>query len=381
LVYWRLWGVRPVCSPPLEGTTIEDGSREIALLSAMVNSSDDAIVGKTTDGVIATWNEGAEAMYGYRAEEIVGRPMAVLCPLDRVGEIQEILERIRRGERVSHFETMRRRKDGTTFPASLTVSPAYDGAGVMVGASSIGRDITESRRRTDELDQANQNLEAFTYSVSHDLRAPLRAMTGFSAALQEEYRDVLGEAGRGYAERIQAAGDQMACLIDDLLHLSQALRAGIRPQPVDLGAEVAQIAGDLQRGEPGRSVRFVIQRPVEIMADRTLIRTVLENLVGNAWKFTARRQDALIEFGAVLDAGAAVCCFVRDSGAGFDPAYADKLFAPFERLHTAGEFPGTGVGLASVRQIVERHGGRVWAQGAVGEGATFFFTLDTREMP
>jgi signal transduction histidine kinase len=173
----------------------------------------------------------------------------------------------------------------------------------------------------------------------------------------------------------------MARLIDDLLRLSRVLRAPMHLQAVDLGAEVAQIAADLQRGEPGRSVRFVIQRPVEVQADRTLIRTVLENLVGNAWKFTSHRQDGLIEFGTAPDEGAPVCCYVRDNGAGFDPAYADKLFAPFERLHAASEFPGTGVGLSSVEQIVERHGGRVQAQGAVGEGATFYFTLDTREMP
>jgi PAS domain S-box-containing protein len=326
--------------PLLEETKTDRGSAErLALLSAIVNSSDDAIVGKTTDGVITSWNRGAQDIYGYQPEEVIGRPMAILCPLDRVGEIQDILERIRRGERVSNFETVRRRKDGTTFPASVTVSPAYDGDGAMIGVSSIGRDVTESRRRADDLDQANRNLESFTYSVSHDLRAPLRAMSGFSAALQEEYRDVLGDVGRGYAERIQAAGDQMARLIDDLLRLSRVLRSPMHFQTVDLGAEVAQIAADLQRGEPGRSVRFAIQRPVEARADRTLIRTVLENLVGNAWKFTSHRQDALIEFGTAPGEDAPVCCYVRDNGAGFDPAYADKLFAPFERLHAASEFP------------------------------------------
>jgi PAS domain S-box-containing protein len=355
------------------------GPAELALLSAMVSSSDDAIVGKSPKGVIMTWNHGAEQVYGYRAEEIIGRPMAVLCPLDRVGEVQGVLERIRNGERVPPFETVRRRKDGTTFPASVTISPAYDGDGTLIGVSSIGRDITATRRRADELDRANHSLETFTYSVSHDLRAPLRAMSGFSEALQEEYADVLGVVGRGYAERIQAAGDQMARLIDDLLRLSRVLRAQMHLETVDLGAEAAQIAADLQRGEPERSVRFVIQRPVEAVADRTLIRTVLENLVGNAWKFTSHRQDAVIEFGTVPDEDAPVCCFVRDNGAGFDPAYADKLFQPFQRLHAVSEFPGTGIGLASVRQIVERHGGRVWAHGAVGEGATINFTLDAKE--
>jgi PAS domain S-box-containing protein len=378
-----------VYQPPLAENKADRGL-ELAFLSAIVSSSDDAIVGKTTDGVITSWNQGAELIYGYVAEEVIGQPMTMLCPADRAGEIKQILETIRRGERVVHFETERRRRDGTVFPASVTVSPVLDEGGRLVGASSIARDVTEQReframadlrRRADDLDRANQNLESFTYSVSHDLRAPLRAMSGFSEALQDEYKDALGEVGRGYAQRIQAAGDQMARLIDDLLRFSRVLRVPMRLHPVDLGAEVAQIAADLQRDEPGRSIRFVVQRPVDAQADRTLIRTVLENLVGNAWKFTSHREDALIEFGVTPQEEAPVCCYVRDNGAGFDPAYADKLFQPFQRLHSAGEFPGTGVGLASVRQIVERHGGRAWAQGAVGKGATFFFTLDTREMP
>jgi PAS domain S-box-containing protein len=377
-----------VYQPPLAEISTDRGSSELTLLSAIVSSSDDAIVGETTDGVITSWNQGAEQIYGYRAEEMIGQPMTLLCPPERAGEITEILATISRGERVVHFETERRRKDGTTFPASVTVSPIREESGRVVGASSIARDITEQRelramaelrRQTEDLDRANRNLESFTYSVSHDLRAPLRAMSGFSAALQEEYADVLGDVGRGYAERIQAAGDQMTRLIDDLLQLSRVLRAPMHLQTVDLGAEAERIAADLQRGEPDRSVRFVIQRPVEARADRTLIRTVLENLVGNAWKFTSHRQDALIEFGTAPARDAAVCCFVRDNGAGFDPAYAGKLFQPFQRLHAASEFPGTGIGLASVRQIVERHGGRAWAHGAVGEGATFHFTLDARE--
>jgi PAS domain S-box-containing protein len=328
-------------------------------------------------------------MYGYSAEEIIGQPMTTLCPPERVGEVQEILETIRRGERVVHFETERRRKDGCTFPVSVTVSPIYDEHDILVGASSIARDITEQqelrvmsdlRRRADDLDRANQNLETFTYSVSHDLRAPLRAMSGFCDALLDEYGDVLDEVGHGYAARIQAAGDQMATLIDDLLQLSRVLRSEMHVRPVDLGAEAAQIADNLQPDGSERSVRFVIQRPVQVRADRALIRTVLQNLLENAWKFTSRRDEALIEFGTVPTGDATVSCYVRDNGAGFDPAYAHQLFQPFQRLHSAGEFPGTGVGLASVRQIVERHGGRVWAQGAVGEGATFHFTLDAREM-
>ena len=374
--------------PPLEDLKADSGQPEVTLLSAIVNSSDDAIVGKTSDGIVTSWNPSAARLYGYSADEIIGQPMQTLCPPDRVGEIAEILGKLGRGERVAHFETERRRKDGSTFPVSVTVSPIYDECGKMVGASSIARDFTEQRRivselnrRAGELDRANQNLETFTYSVSHDLRAPLRAMSGFSEALLDEYKDVLGEIGQGYAERIQAAGEQMATLIDDLLRLSRVLRSEMHLETVDLGAEAARIAADLQRQGPERNVHFVIERPVQVRADHALIRTVMQNLLENAWKFTLRTDEAKIEFGTMPADGAAVSCYVRDNGAGFDPAYVDQLFQPFRRLHSTGEFAGTGVGLASVRQIVERHGGRAWAQGAVGEGATFHFTLDAREMP
>ena len=376
-----------VGQPLVEGIEAGHGSASFRLLSAIINSSDDAIVGKTADGVITTWNPAAEKMYGYSAEEIVGQPATVLCDPDHVGEIKEILEKIRRGERVLHHETVRRRKDGTTFPVSVTVSPVHDEGGRLIGASSIARDFTEQHRVAaelrcwaDELERANQNLETFTYSVSHDLRAPLRAMGGFSAALLEECWDVLGDDGRGYAERIQAASEQMARLIDDLLHLSRVSRAEMHPQKVDLGAEANRIAEQLQRDEPDRRVNFAIQRPVWALADLTLIRTVLQNLLDNAWKFTSRRDDALIEFGTTPVGDARVCCYVRDNGVGFDPAYVGKLFTPFQRLHTTREFPGTGVGLASLRRIVERHRGRAWAEGAVGEGATIYFTLNAKEI-
>ena len=222
-------------------------------------------------------------------------------------------------------------------------------------------------------------LEMFTYAVAHDLRAPLRAMDGFSEALIDECSDVLGEDGRGYAERIQAASSQMAGLIDALLDLSRVSRAEMNLQTIDLGAAASHIAEELQRSGPDRAVRFVIQQPVWALADPALMGTVLQNLLDNAWKYSSRRDDALIEFATIPAGDDSVCYYVRDNGAGFDSAYVDKLFAPFQRLHTPAEFPGTGIGLASLRQIVERHGGQVWAEGAVGEGATFYFTLDAKE--
>jgi light-regulated signal transduction histidine kinase (bacteriophytochrome) len=238
---------------------------------------------------------------------------------------------------------------------------------------------TLNEQRTAELLVANKNLEAFTYSVAHDLRSPLRALSGYSEALVEDYGDRLDETGRWYAERIQAATERMSALIDDLINLSSVSRAELSLGPVNLSAEVAAIAGELQAGEPGRRVRFALQEGVWANADHILIRTVLQNLVDNAWKYTAKRDSATIEFGTTAAKDAGVCCYVRDNGAGFDPAFGGKLFQPFQRLHAVTEFPGSGIGLASVRRIIERHGGRVWAEGAVGRGATFYFTVDAAE--
>jgi PAS domain S-box-containing protein len=358
------------------------------LLSAIVNSSDDAIIGKTPDGVITTWNRAAERMYGYAPEEIIGQSIAVLCPTDRAGEISEILDKISRGERVVHYETVRLRKDGTTLPVSVTVSPVHDDQGALVGASSIARDITDRyhaqaqiRRQRDELERAYQDLESFSASVSHDLRGPLRSMQGFSTALLDEYGDALGNDGRDYARRIQAASEKMDRLIDDLLRLSRGSRTGIFLEPFDLGAEANEIAAELQRLEPGRRVHFKVQQPVWVTADRSLVLAALQNLLGNAWKFTSGREEATIEFGTVPSGGGRVCCYIRDNGAGFDAASTEKLFQPFSRLHSADQFPGTGIGLATVRQIVERHAGKVWAEGTTGVGATFYLTLLAAETP
>lgn len=370
---------------------LEDGPGvpESELLPAIVRSSDDAILGSTTGGMVTTWNPAAEKIYGYRAEEMVGQSLTILCPAERIGEIEETLGKIGRGEPVVHRETVWRRKDGSTFPVSVTTSPIHDDDGRLIGVSAIARDVTEQqqaraaaefRRRSEELDRVNQSLEAFTYSIAHDLRAPLRALGGYSSALMEDCADYLGEVGRGYAERILAASGQMSALIDGLLILSRMARAEMRLEWVDLGAEVARIAADLQAGAPGRRVHFAIERPVQARADRLLVRTVLQNLVENAWKFTSGQDDALIEFGTAPAGDAALCCYVRDDGAGFDPHYAGKLFQPFQRMHAASDFPGPGIGLAGVKQIVDRHGGRAWAEGAVGEGATFYFTLDAEEI-
>jgi PAS domain S-box-containing protein len=359
------------------------------LFAALISSSDDAIVVKSLEGVITTWNQGAMHLYGYRPDEVIGQPMTMLCPPDRTGEVADILAKIKNGERVVHYETVRQRKDGTPFPVSVSVSPVNDEYGNMIGAASIARDITAQNQaraaaalaaRNQEIELANRNLTNFTYFVSHDLRAPLRALAGYSGLLLDECWDALGEDGRGYAEQIAIASKRMSNFIEGLQVLAHATRATMNLQTVDLSAEIDDIAGQLQDEEPGRDVRFIIQPLVKVWADASLIRTVLRNLVQNAWKFTSRRDHALIEFGTTPTGDASVCCYVRDNGVGYDTVNTSALFEPFQKLGSASEFPGTGIGLASVREIVERHGGRAWAEGKIGEGAAFYFTLNADEV-
>ena len=234
----------------------------------------------------------------------------------------------------------------------------------------------ELERRGAELEAVNRELESFSYSVSHDLRAPLRVIDGFSHALLEDYSGKLDAEGEDYLRRVRAASQQMGQLIDDLLLLSRVTRTDIRREPVDLSAMARSIIEELRASEPERRVEFTVAEKLSALGDGRLLRIALENLLGNAWKFTARREDARVEFGATERDGQAVY-YVRDNGAGFDMDYAGKLFGPFQRLHHAEEFEGTGVGLATVQRVVSRHGGRVWAEGVVNRGATFYFTLSS----
>jgi len=229
-------------------------------------------------------------------------------------------------------------------------------------------------QRTAELETANRELEAFSYSVSHDLRAPLRSIDGFSQAVLEDYADRLDAVGQDYLRRVRAATQRMGRLIDDLLKLARVARSEFRRERVDLSAMARAIARDLQKAEPERDVEFVMADGVYAEGDSHLLRLALQNLLHNAWKFTAKKPRATIEFG-VLDRGGPPVYFVRDDGAGFDMAYAGKLFGAFQRLHSTSEFEGTGIGLATVQRIIQRHGGRIWAEGAAGRGATFYFTL------
>jgi len=361
-------------------------------LASIVESSGDAIIGKAPDGTIVSWNPGAEQLYGYSTEEAMGRPISILMPPNLSDETPQILERIGRGERVESYETVHVTKDGMQIDVCLTVSPIHDKSGWITGASTIARDITQQKRaeeeirklneeleervreRTSELSALNKELAAFSYSVSHDLRAPLRSIDGFSQALLEDCADGLDEQGKDYLQRVRASSQRMGELIDDLLNLSRVARSEIRREKVDLSQMVKAIAAELQQREPEREVEFDIEAGLAATGDAQLLRVALENLLENAWKFTSKHPSARIEFGTTENGGF-TAYYVRDDGVGFNMAYADKLFGAFQRLHSINEFGGTGIGLATVQRIIYRHGGRVWAEGAVNQGATFYFTL------
>ncbi|HET8580628.1 MAG TPA: PAS domain S-box protein, partial [Nitrospiraceae bacterium] len=274
--------------------------------------------------------------------------------------------------------------------------PRYESDGTFAGYVGSCIDITEDKRvadeirrlnveleqrvfeRTAQLEASNKELESFSYSVSHDLRAPLRSIDGFSLALLEDCADKLSAQGKDYLRRVRDATQRMARLIDDLLNLARVTREGMRRERVNLSMLARSIAADLKKTQPDRQVAFVIADGLVANGDAHLLRVALQNLLGNAWKFTSKRPKTRIEFGVIRQNGTPAY-FVRDDGAGFDMVYAGKLFGPFQRLHSAKEFEGTGIGLATVKRVIRRHGGRVWAESAVGQGATFYFTLQPSE--
>jgi PAS domain S-box-containing protein len=514
-------------------------------LAAVVDSSDDAIISKDLNGVINAWNRGAEKVFGYSAAEAVGKLMLLLFPPELVSEESDILERIRRGESIKNFETVRLRKDGRKIDVSVTISPVRDGNGAIVGASKIARDITERIRtqealrqsdvrrgyaldtskigdwdldlttlqatrsalhdqifgyaeplpqwnfdiflrhvhpedrervretfqinirqkkksefecrivhpngdirwiwacgdqirdssgkatrmfsivqditerknianslarqtdellrsqqalevqtlmlhklneelearvaqRTEQLEVANRELESFTYSVSHDLRAPLRHIMGFAGACLEEFGATLDPQALHYVQRIQDGTRRMGLLTDELLNLARTGQRSLRLQVTGLNAVVDEIILMLKAETEGREVEWKISDLPSVECDPILVRQIFQNLLSNAIKYSRPRPHAIIEVGHTQQNDRSVI-FVRDNGVGFNMKYADKLFGVFQRLHRDEDFEGTGVGLATVYRIVQKHGGRIWAEAEVDHGATFYFTLGGSE--
>jgi PAS domain S-box-containing protein len=491
-----------------------------SFLAAIVESSDDAIIGKDTESKVLSWNAGAERMFGYTAEEMLGQPMTRLQSPDRPEEEARILEEVKRGG-IRHFETVRVRNDGQPIEVSLTVSPIRNRLGDIIGSSSIARDITERKRaerevrenrvrlsgiigsamdaiisvgagqritifnaaaermfccpardalgqpldrfiparfreahhghlaafgrtgatsramgnlrplsglrangeefpieasishieiggqqiytvilrdiaerkrtedqirqlnaeleqrveeRTVELTAANKELESFTYSVAHDLRAPLRHIDAFSKILGEDCAESLPPEAQHYLNNIRHSTAKMSQLVDDLLNLARVGRQELRRQPTPLGALVNDVLADLKEETAGRTLEWHIQPLPAIECDPGLMKQVFANLLSNAVKYTRPRSVAVIEVGCRKMSGDSAV-FVRDNGVGFNMKYADKLFGVFQRFHRAEEFEGTGVGLATVDRIVRKHGGHIWAEASVDQGATFYFTV------
>jgi PAS domain S-box-containing protein len=353
-----------------------------ARLRAVVDTAADGIVLADTHGDIVEVNRAAGQMFGYATGELLGRPLTTLMPerfhvAHRAG-VQRFLTTGEARVIGRTVELAGLRRDGQEFPVELSLAACQTVQGTFL--TGIIRDITwrrqadrERAQQRAQLEILNKELETFSYSVSHDLRVPLRSIDGFSQVLLEDCHDQLNDQGRDALRRICAAIQRMERLIDAMLTLSRVTRSELQHEVVDLSALAHAVAMDLRKQDPERIVECVIHPDLTAHGDSRLLRTVLENLLSNAWKATAGRPRGRIEFGVSDEHDRAF--FVRDNGIGFDPAYADKLFSPLQTLHRRTEFPGTGIGLATVQRIVTKHGGTVSATGAPNEGAAFYFTL------
>jgi PAS domain S-box-containing protein len=342
-------------------------------------------------GRILFWNTGAEQMYGWTSQEALEQITHSLLKTEFPRPIEEIKARLyARG----HWEgeLIHTTREGNRIVVASHWVLHKDEQGTPRAVLEVNNDITERRRaeeevrrlnaeleqrvadRTAQLQAANKELEAFSYSVSHDLRAPLRHINGFSQALLEDYADSLDATGKGYLQEVREASQEMAQLIDDVLQLARVTRTEMRKEVVDLSKVALEVGHDLEKVNPDHKVKFQVEKGLTTVGDKRLLKIVLTNLIGNAWKFTAKTPQPAIVFAREEENGEPAYV-VRDNGAGFDMAYVDKLFGAFQRLHTAGEFEGTGIGLATVQRIINRHGGKVWAAGSVNQGASFYFKL------
>jgi PAS domain S-box-containing protein len=361
---------------------VRERTREVQLQAQIINQIHDSVVSTDLDGIITSWNKGAENLFGYSAKEAIGKPVSFVYPEEEHEYLQQQVIVPLKNKGVHETEVIMRRKDGSGFPAMLSLSMLHDEKGGAVGMIGYSLDITarkkaeaELLKQADALEATNQELGAFSYSVSHDLRAPLRAIDGFSQLLLDDYADSLDEVGKDYLGRVRGAAQRMAELIDALLDLSRVSRRELQHEIVDISAVADSAFQKLKEHDTTRSVKVTIESGLKAEGDGRLLEMVLDNLIGNAWKYTARLDETKIEVGSRND-GKETVFYVRDNGAGFDMQYADKLFGAFQRLHGT-EFEGTGIGLATVLRV-KRHGGRVWGEGEPGKGATFYFTLPSR---
>jgi PAS domain S-box-containing protein len=369
---------------------------EARRMVTVVRDSNDAITIQDFTGRITAWNRGAALMYGYGEAEALQMNIEHLTAPGKVAEEKDFVRRLAAGEAVASLETQRVTKDGRILEVWLTVTKLMDDAGEPIGIASTERDITACKRgeaeirqlnltleqrvhdRTAQLEAANNELETFSYSVSHDLRAPLRAIDGFARILEEDYTARLDDEGRRLLGTICGEAKRMGQLIDDLLAFSRMSRQQVDSTPIDMTALAQAVFEEHAAQATGRHLQFKAQPLPPAQGDPAMLRQALANLFSNAIKYTRPRAVAEIEMGGRAEGGDNLY-YVKDNGVGFDMKYAGKLFGVFQRLHTEDEFEGTGVGLALVQRVIHRHGGRVWAEAKLDEGATFCFTIPLRK--
>jgi PAS domain S-box-containing protein len=343
----------------------------------MINSIKDyAIFLIDPNGIVTSWNTGAERINGYTSHEILGKHFSIFYlpeALQKNHPSYELEMAIKHGEYVE--QGWRLRKNKSTFWANVTITPVYRKKR-LIGFCKVVQDLTEQKKLKDQVEASFQELESFSYTVSHDLRAPLRSIDGFSKLVLEQFGDKLDEQGKHFLSRVREGTQQMGQLIDDILKLSHLSRVGLAMEKnVDLTAMAKSIIANLQQLDPAHKVEVDIEEGLLTYGDKRLLRIVLQNLFENAWKFTSHHATAHIAF-KTTSRGGKIVYYVKDDGAGFDMAYAKKLFEPFQRLHQPQEFQGTGIGLATVNRIIKRHHGKIWAESVVEKGAVFYFTLE-----
>jgi len=369
-------------------------------LAAIVESSADAIISITLDGTISTWNPGAERMFGFNSEEVIGKPISTLIPPDHADDEPALVQRIKTGERVEHYQTVRITKNGTRIDVSLSVSPLRAPGGKVIGASKIARDITEDKRteralsetremlrqhaetlekrvreRTSELQETIRSLDSFCYSIAHDLRAPLRAMSGFGTELMEQYGSRLDASGKEYLSRIRTAASRMDRLICDLLELGRVGTIDVPTEPLTLHEIIAKALAPLEKELQTKRADVQVKEPLlRVRGSAVMLEQVLANLLGNAVKFVPPKSKPHIEVWSEAH-GPMVRLCVQDNGIGMKPEHLKKLFQPFTRLVNGADYPGTGIGLAIVRKGVERMGGRAGVDSQPGKGSCFWIEL------
>ena len=365
---------------------INPASSADALLTAIVESSDDAIISKTLDGIVTSWNKGAERIFGYTADEVIGKPISILAGAERVDEMPTILERIQRGERVDHYETVRQRKDGRRVDISLSVSPIYDSEGRMVGASKIARDITEKKlaeaailKHSERLSRANADLQQFAYITSHDLQEPLRTIQACTEMFLSKSGQKLEANERELLELVVNAARRMTGMIRDLLTYARSVDEELPLTSVKIYEVIEWAENNLHVAIQSSNASIVYDRyALPVVRGNTLALVQLfQNLLSNAIKYRSAEHPR-IEISAERQ-NAQWLFSVRDNGIGISQAYNKRIFRLFQRLHTAHEYPGTGIGLALCKKIVQTHGGDIWVESEAGKGSTFMFTLPAEE--